>query len=341
MKILIYSDNHFCTYSSIIRSRGEKYSTRLENQIQTLNWIEQLSIKENCDAVFCLGDFFDSYMLNSEEITALKDIQWNDLPHYFLVGNHETNLSNLLYSSSNIFSGINNFRIIDHILPCVFNKFTLILLPYIKNYADIDLFKITNVGLGKKIILSHNDIKGINYGTYISTNGLDISDIENNCDLFINGHLHNGTEIKPNIINIGNVTGQNFSEDANIYKHNAIILDLDTLQIEYKENPYAFKFYKINNLEELKHKDFPQNSIVSIRCTYNDIDNVKNYISSINAIIEYKIILDFTKDKSDTKNKNIIITNSDVKKAFYNFIVDSVKSDNYEIIKEELQEVCK
>ena len=49
MKILLYTDNHFCTNSSIINSRGENYSPRLTNQIESLNWVEQLAIKENCN----------------------------------------------------------------------------------------------------------------------------------------------------------------------------------------------------------------------------------------------------------------------------------------------------
>ena len=31
MRILIYSDNHWCQYSSIVRKRNKKYSLRLEN----------------------------------------------------------------------------------------------------------------------------------------------------------------------------------------------------------------------------------------------------------------------------------------------------------------------
>lgn len=37
MKILIYADNHFCETSSIIRSYGDKYTLRLENQIKSIN----------------------------------------------------------------------------------------------------------------------------------------------------------------------------------------------------------------------------------------------------------------------------------------------------------------
>ena len=37
MKVLLYTDNHFSQYSSILRNRGERYSIRLENQIKSIN----------------------------------------------------------------------------------------------------------------------------------------------------------------------------------------------------------------------------------------------------------------------------------------------------------------
>lgn len=37
MKILLYTDNHFCEKSSIINKYGEKYTYRLENQLKSIN----------------------------------------------------------------------------------------------------------------------------------------------------------------------------------------------------------------------------------------------------------------------------------------------------------------
>lgn len=102
MRILIYTDNHFSQYSSIVRSRGEEYSTRLENQIQSINWVESLAKEKGCDAIVHLGDFFDKPDLSSEEITAFKDINWAAKPHYFLVGNHEMGRNDLVYNSAEI-----------------------------------------------------------------------------------------------------------------------------------------------------------------------------------------------------------------------------------------------
>ena len=101
MKIGIVGDIHWSKYSSILRSRGKKYSKRLENCIESINWAEDTT--RDCDMVVYLGDFFDNESLKSEEITALSEIKWNKLPHKFLVGNHELGLNDLSFSSAHIF----------------------------------------------------------------------------------------------------------------------------------------------------------------------------------------------------------------------------------------------
>ena len=67
MRYLIYTDVHWCTYSSIIRSRGETYSKRIENLITSINWAENLALEKGCNEIICLGDFFDKPDLTSEE----------------------------------------------------------------------------------------------------------------------------------------------------------------------------------------------------------------------------------------------------------------------------------
>ena len=114
MKILVYSDNHWCQYSSILRKRGEEYSVRLENQIKSINWAEGLSKQLNVNMVVHCGDFFDKETLNSMELTALNDLHFNeDIDHYMLVGNHEMGINTLNFSSMHVFALIPTFSIIN------------------------------------------------------------------------------------------------------------------------------------------------------------------------------------------------------------------------------------
>lgn len=305
-KICIYTDNHFSTNSSIIRSNGVEYSTRLENQIKSINWVEQLAVEKCCEKIIHLGDFFDKPDLSSQELSALKEIKWSNLPHKFICGNHEMGSNDLKYNSLNALSKVGD--VIDR--PTIIGDYEceILLLPYIleTNRKSLSEYKeqaikeyqsneLSAQEVKNFIILSHNDIAGLQYGQFLSKVGFNIDEIENNCDLFINGHLHNQTQVTDNILNLGNLTGQNFSEDGFKYSHCAAILDTDTLSVELIDNPYAFNFYKIDAIdyEDLKSqvnklKSEKEYSIATIKINEKDVTITKNYCKEY--FKEFKVI---------------------------------------------------
>lgn len=355
MKYLLYTDPHWCACSSIIRSRGNVFTTRLENLIKSLNWAEDLAITQKCDEVICLGDFFDKPELNAEEITALNKIQWCNLPHSFIVGNHESNLSSLIFSSTNALSTQDDlFHIISK--PSVqklSDHVRLIMLPYILEEDRKSLKEYLTQEQCINIVLSHNDIKGIQYGGFLSKIGFDLKDIEDNCSLFINGHLHNGTYLddKKTILNLGNLTGLNFGEDAFKYKHQAAVLDTDTLKVEFFTNPYAFNFFKleVNNQEDLnKYIEYFKakpincnNPIITVKCKENMVDSTKAFLTTIPDLVESKILIN-AENKANVDEKDISqseLAKDDHLDQFSKFVIDKLgKSD---IIEEELSLVCK
>ena len=257
MKIVVYADPHWSTYSSIMRKRGKMFSVRLENLIESVSWVENLAKQVGARAIVSLGDFFDKPDLTAEEITALNRVSWNqNAMHYFLVGNHEMGSCNLDFSSTHLFDIISNAKVISAPTTMqveIGNNAQLVFLPYIleENKKPLDYY-VDKEFKGARVVFSHNDIKGVNYGAYTSTAGFSIDEIDSVCDLYLNGHLHNGEYISKKCINVGNLTGQNFSEDATVYAHRALILDTDTLEYCWADNPYAFNFYKFDNSRELK-----------------------------------------------------------------------------------------
>jgi DNA repair exonuclease SbcCD nuclease subunit len=245
MKILCFTDNHFCERSSIISKYGEKYSLRLENQISSLNWVEEIAKIKGCNLVVCLGDFFDKPHLTDQELTALQDIKWReDIPHYFIVGNHESEENDLQYSSTKVLEGKNRFIIAS---PCHqdFSDIQLAFLPYIVESNKQPLETYFPKTDKPRILFSHNDILGLQMGPVVSKIGFSVDEIETNCTCCINGHLHNGTVITSKILNLGNLTGKDFGEDATKYQHKIMIIDTDTFAIEFIENPFAFNFINL------------------------------------------------------------------------------------------------
>lgn len=350
MRLFIYADPHWSSYSSILRSRGIKYSTRLENLIKTLNWIEAEAMSRNCDVIVCLGDFFDKSELNSEEITALQEIMWADIPHWFIVGNHEMGRSTLEHSSSHLFDLLPNASVINEVSLFNTDDTTLVSIPYIleNNRKPLKEYLAPYEMRENVIVLSHNDIAGIQMGKFLSTAGFSIEEIEENCKLFINGHLHNGADIGNKIINLGNITGQNFSEDASTYDHNALLLDTTTKSIEKIKNPYALNFYKINltNLQPtiddalinkiLDSLEFP--AVATIKVNSDNAFLVNDLVSSANNIIECRCIVERVGNTEEVvvSNDN---TSLDHLLKFQQFVLENIGTSD--LIKNELERVSK
>lgn len=339
-KLLIVGDLHFSEFSSIIRKKG----MRLNLLVKTLNWIVETAFQEKCDSIIFLGDFFDKPELNAEELTALKEVKWDEsLNYYCLVGNHEMGLGDLSVSSTHILNLIPNFKVIDK--PTIIQD-KYLFLPYIKEDKARVLKNYTN-NISNLIIFSHNDLKGIQMGQFLSKEGFDVDEIGNNCRLFINGHIHNRGIIRDKIINIGNISGQNFSEDALKYPHLAMVLDTSNseyVEVSDIENPFAFNFYKLDltfyNKENLfKHlPTFKNHSIVSVKCLQSCFDSLKEFINSLKEIEEYRIIS--VPDNINSNSSNIEeLTKVDYLEEFKKYILENVDSSDYTI--KELQEVCK
>lgn len=339
MKIAVCGDVHYCVNSSVIRSRGEKYSTRIENCIKSINWFEQ-EITTKCDLVVYLGDFFDSPVLNDEIITSLKDIEWNkSLVHFFLVGNHESSVGSLEYNSAKDLES-DQFKIISE--PFYFGICGLFFLPYITEDNRRSLQEYVK-DIRPRILFSHNDLKGVQMGAITSKTGFDLEDILSNSDLYVNGHIHNGSwVIKDRILNLGNLTGQNFGEDGYVYNHNVAIIDTDTLNVEFIKNPYAFNFYKfeVNTIDEFnaymnKIKNKPS-SIVSVKCNENILKDVNQELKKSNLVCSK--VISFSNNNYTTTEcvDDFTVDHLDEFKKFC-----LVNIGNNDTVISELNEVCR
>lgn len=342
MRILCFTDNHFCERSSIVTKYGNKYSLRLENQIESLNWVEQLAKDKNCAMIVCLGDFFDKPHLTDQELTALQDIKWTEnIPHYFLVGNHESEENDLQYSSTKVLEGENRF-IIDK--PAIQNFFEveLAFLPYVveSNKQPLETY-FPKTGL-PRILFSHNDILGLQMGPVVSKIGFSIEEIEANCDCCLNGHLHNGQPVTNKILNLGNLTGKDFGEDAFRCSHKVIIMDTDTFSFELIENPYAFNFYKIDILTE-KDLDLlnkvKNNAVISVKCVDKYIEAVREKINQNTNIIDTRVIL--IKTFEETGDQTVDISDLAVDQCIKFAECCREKLDNTPVLEAELAEILK
>lgn len=346
MKCLIFSDPHWCQNSSIVRSRGNKYSTRLENLIDSLNWVEQLAWSTGCDCIVCCGDFFDSYVLNSEEVSALQEIQWSPISHVFLTGNHETNVSSLDYSTTDLFALCPNVHVVNtpqqYFIDGTDVEFCF--LPYVLERDRRSIQEYFGPPTTKRVIFSHNDIKDVQYGPFVSTEGFEVSDIEQCCDLYFNGHIHRCCTVTSKIVNVGNLTGQNFTEDALDSQHCAILLDTTTMSYKFYQNLYALKFYKIDasecaTEEEVLHKlnDIQSYGVATVTVDYSMKDftrSILDYRKAEEGLVEYRLILKANKDCASVPEQ-IKFSSPDHIKQFETYVKNTIGTSD--LVLEELQ----
>lgn len=346
MRILLFADLHMCPRASIINKWGTKYPVRLENCIDTVNWLEQLADEQGCRCIVNLGDFFDKPDLSSETITAVQDIKWSSIPHYHLVGNHDASNSSLIFNSANVLMA-GNHNIITEPQLQLLDDCDILFLPYIvecdRKPLDQYLLDINGkyIDTGKpRVILSHNDISGIQLGPVVSRTGFTVEELEANASLVIHGHLHNGQNITNKVITLGNITGKDFGEDAFKHSHNVAILDTKTLDLTYIENPYAFNFYKIQITAErdiTQLYKLKQNAVVSIKCDSALVDKTKQAICELPNIIESRIIV--TRKYEEAVGASSIDLSVDHLARFIECCRTSIEAST--LLEEELAEICK
>lgn len=348
MNCLIYSDPHWCQNSSIVRTRGVKYSTRLENLIESLNWVEHLAWNTNCECIICCGDFFDSSSLNAEEISALQEICWAPVSHLFLTGNHETNVSSLDYSTTDLFKLCPNSCVVSSPQQYFIDNTSVefCFLPYVLEQNRKPIVEYFGKPTCSRVIFSHNDIKNVQYGSFLSSEGFEVSDIESNSDLCFNGHIHHCCNVTSKIVNVGNLTGQNFTEDATKYSHCAIVLNTETLEYKFYENPYALKFYKIdatccfdeidlrNKLSVLQH-----NAVATIQVDDVFLQDARQLLEELKKdhIQEYKLLVRHQIKSSELPS--VAVNSVDHLKQFESYINSTL--ENSVVVQEELQHILR
>ena len=338
--ILICPDIHFCQNWSIIRERGKRYSARLENCIKSINWVMNTALQNNCSSIFYLGDFFDKAEMNAEEISALSKIKWSTGIQYFLCGNHEMIATDHKYSSAKVFDLIERGEVLDEPTILPFDNIEIGILPYILESNRKSLTDYLPAKTDKKrLILSHNDIKGIQMGKFVSEAGFSIEELEANADLILNGHLHNGDKVSDKIINVGVLSGMNFSEDAFKYDHVAFIVDTDTLKIEVYENPWALNFYKIDAVEHVPNLyAIKQNAVITLKCNDSDAEYYKKQLNEMSNVLETRVIIQPTMQILNEEITQETLT-VDHLESFKTYILNNF--ENTKELMEELNEVLK
>jgi hypothetical protein len=142
------------------------------------------------------------------------------------------------------------------------------------------------------------------------------------------------------VINLGNLTGKDFGENAFVHPHSIAILNTSTMSVEYIENPYAYNFYKIDiNTEAdlVNLKNLKSNAVVSIKCVQNLVEKARQVIEDTPNIIESRVILVRQYEES-AETVELDLTVDHLAR-----FIECCKSaiENSTMLEEELSEICK
>lgn len=304
MKIGIYADPHFSQTSSIIVGKQGEFTGRLDNLIKSFKWMNKFFKDNDCKIVFCLGDMTDKPVLTAEEITAMSRCGIED--HHLIVGNHCRSDQSGEMNSLSIFNKVYyKPRIVE--IPSEVNPFPtkILILPYSSTPYDL-----TEFADKVDIILSHNDIKGYDYGSHVSTSGYDLHDIMERCTLFINGHLHNGGWlVKDRIMNLGQLSGMNFSSCGGEWEPSVGILDTDKVRIDIYENPEAYRFKKIEvrTLPQLKGylSNLPQGHyVIQAKVPEKIVQSSRKVLDQCDMVVASRLLTIHEKKNSESPKKS-------------------------------------
>lgn len=314
-KYLVIADNHFSVKSSVIQKQGDKFSTRLENQKQSLEWVNSFGLP-----VVHLGDYFDKDVMCAEEASCYKEIlQTVDMRNWiFLEGNHGYNGG---FSMSDLLPG----QVIKKPMNGNIGGRLVQWMP----------FNSTVEALPKKcdVMFGHLGVENIPFGA----KGFPVNRLVECCSLFLNGHLHNGVDFAPHCHNIGSLTAQNFSDECTNREKGAVILDFDTLEIEFVRNPHAFNFYKMTQEQAMTYK-FPniRNACISVTCEEAFEEAVRKKLSEAYYLRVNVIKSKVAREKTEERIKEFSV---DYLEKFRQSYIE--KQGESAVILDELAEVCR
>ena len=241
MKIGIYADAHFSLNSSIILGQTNSLEGRLNHLIDSFEWMYGLFRDNGVETIIDLGDLTDSYVIRAEEITAVsKALSFNTtIPEFHILGNHERLDYKGEISSISFVDSIDNQYVVTDLTHMTLDDKSVTLLPYSNGYTDEYIESLEDTDY----LFTHLDILGSDTGDWSLTDGIKPTILANKFGLTVNGHIHNGSWVIPNkVLNLGSISGQNFSSRQISWNPSVMILDTDTNDYKLYENPYALIF---------------------------------------------------------------------------------------------------
>ena len=318
-KLGIYADAHFSLNSSVVVGSKNSLSGRLTYLVESFEWMYKLFQQHGVETIIDLGDLADSYNLRAEEITAIsKALSANPgIGEIHILGNHERLSKSGKINSVEFLSNIPDHWLITDVSQEDVCGVDVTFIPYgIYEDGCFDDLKKTSIAF------SHIDIFGADTGGWSLKSGLSPDYIAKRFKLTLNGHIHNGSwVIKDKILNVGSISGQNFSSKILNWKPSVVILDTETLNVEFFENPYALNFYTqsfqtVSDVVKFVNGLKGERNVLQVKVPLSISDDVKEVLGKSDAVLASRLNINVDSRELDGIDHGEIETLSSVEGGF-------------------------
>lgn len=330
MSYLIVGDLHIGKGMAIGKPQPGQLNSRIQDQINLLNWVDELSDKNNITEIFFTGDIFQDPKPHPTIIgifiSFIKKITDKKKKAHIVRGNHDILRTGALTSSALDLVGI-----IEIPLAAVYNKISIyetddssfLMIPYIdKRMYDV---KTTQEGLlllreeistcygkmsanKKKIVIGHMSLDGaLSIGDEISDNLNELflaADFFTGFDYVWLGHIHHPQVIQekdngqPHIAHIGSLDRSDFAKRE--IENNKIV-------VEVKPGEWPEFIEHIIPTRPLRHIEIkvPDNKdstefVINSLCVFDKEKPLKNAIIKLEIVLNGEGLENVNRQKVET-----------------------------------------
>ena len=252
----LFTDFHAHLFKDFSKPDEHCYTDRFKASIDTLITILDQAKTDEVPVIFGGDLFHRRTYVDSRVLNAVFKVfaSHPEVPVYMVRGNHDSVTNSIrTVSSLDVFSFLPNVTVITEprslVIETQGHSLLLYGLPYGEETAEMKswlneqaetLEGYNKIQKALSLLVAHIGVEGATTGRHSHTleGAFTVGDLHpETFDAVYLGHYHKRQELLPNVIYGGNTIQTSFSDEGQVKGYHALILEGETLQMQFKEIP--------------------------------------------------------------------------------------------------------